>query len=228
MQFIYIGPSWANRSFDTPDDTDSEITSLIKEWNLEPINLSQCAFTNGMLLEKIKSFFNKNPYARSIPIVWLYAEPLTDSYRYGEPPVEEILEREDWWEIRKRVSNHILDDIAALGNPVALIGSHSDVPDCDHKNITVLHPSWQKFLAKETGGNLENGWGGDVAHRLIMSDQRIKPSHSIVDAIVDLFAHWHRLELHGVFQICHPNVRGNKIFAQAIESDVKNWLSKFH
>jgi len=229
MKPIYVGPSWAARSFETADDSDVEITNLFLEWNIEVQNLSKCALTNGMLIERVKHYLSQNTKDKSTPIIWVFAEPLTDSFRYNKPKIEDILERDDWWEIRNNVRRYLLDEIASLGNPIGLIGAHSDIPlDCDYKNVTVIHPSWQKFLAEYIGIEIKEGWGADVAHRFIVTDRSIRPSHSVIDAVAELFFKWHKLEMHDLFQICHPNIQGNKIFAEFIESNVKQWLSQFN
>jgi hypothetical protein len=227
MKPIYIGPSWAVRSFDTPDGNDQETTNLAQEWNIGVQNLAEHAFSNWMLLGKIRSYVKDNPQESQTPIIWVYGEPLLDTWVYQDTPIEQALTRDDWWQMRERVNQQILQDISELGNPVALIGAHSDIVDCDHPNITVIHPSWQKFLGEQIGIYIKAGWGAEVAHRFIVTDRSIKPSHSVIDAVSELFLQWHKLEMHGLFQICHASLLGNKLFAKAIESDVKKWLSQF-
>lgn len=229
MTPLYVGPSWAARSYETIDDTDTEITNLFLEWKIEVKDFSRPSYTNGMLLNKVKNHLSKNPQDKESPIIWIFAEPLTDSFIYDEPKIENLLEKENWWEVRNRVKKYLLDDIAALGNPIALIGSHSDVPSkSDYENVTIIHPSWQKFLAQQIGIEIIEGFGADVIHRFIIMDRSIKPCYDAVKRTSDLFSHWHQLEMHNLFQICHPNLQGNKIFAKFIESDVKQWLSQFN
>jgi len=76
MTPIYIGPSWAARSFDTYDDTDTEITNIAKELKLEVIDLATPAHTNYKLLKKLQSHLINNPNHKIDPsfgfIVILY------------------------------------------------------------------------------------------------------------------------------------------------------------
>ena len=51
MNILYVGPSWAARSYDTPDASESDYTSLYKELslqNLNIINMSQAGASNQM------------------------------------------------------------------------------------------------------------------------------------------------------------------------------------
>jgi len=138
-----------------------------------------------------------------------------------------LIQSPDWNEIRSSTNKKILKEISELDHPVVLIGAHSDIFDCNHSNITVIHPSWQKFLADTCGVKLNFGWGAEVAHKFIISNPDIKPSYSIVDAISDTFNSWHKLEMNHLFQICHPNVLGNRLFAKEIKDPLFNWLEKY-
>ena len=55
MTPIYIGPSWAARSYDTYDDTDTVTTNIAKELELEVIDLATPGYTNYQLLKKLQS-----------------------------------------------------------------------------------------------------------------------------------------------------------------------------
>ena len=226
MKSIYIGPSWAERSFNTPDDTDTEITSIAKELDLDIVNLAQGGYSNRMLLQKLQSYLEKNPQFKGSPIIWFYSEPFMDAWWYENCDGPTFLQSQDWMQIRSSTNQKILQEIGSLDHPVALIGSGSDIFDCDQSNITVIHPSWQKFLASKCDARLDYGWGAEIAHKLIISNPDIKPSHSIVDAITDTFNIWHKLEMNHLFQICHPNILGNKLFAKEIENPLINWLQK--
>jgi hypothetical protein len=227
MKPIYIGPSWAVRSFDTPDDTDTEITSIAKELELDVINLSSLGHSNRMLLQKLKSYLKQNPQAKSNPIIWFYSEPFIDAWWYEDCPEETFIQSPDWYELRSSTNKKILKEIANLNHPIALIGAHSDIVDCDHSNIEVIHPSWQKFLASTCDVELDCGWGAEIAHRIISNNPGIKPSYGIVDAVTDTFNSWHRLEMNHLFQICHPNILGNQLFAKEIKDSLFGWLSKY-
>jgi hypothetical protein len=139
-----------------------------------------------------------------------------------------FIQSPDWNEIRSSTNKKILKEIADLDHPIALIGSQSDIVDCDYSNIEVIHPSWQKFLASTCDVQLDMGWGAEIAHKIIISNPSLKPGHSMVDAISDTFSSWHKLEMNFLFQICHANVLGNQLFAKEIKDPLFNWLAKYN
>ena len=228
MTPIYIGPSWAARSFDTYDDTDTEITNIAKELKLEVIDLATPAHTNYRLLRKLQSHLINNPNHKNRPIIWFYSDPILDAWWYEDCPMENIIQTKEWRNIRESVNVKILQELSELNHPIALIGSHSDVWNCNHPNIEVIHPSWQKFLADTCNIRLNLGWSADVAHRIIVGNPHIRPDYDIVDAVSDTFGSWHKLEMYNLFQNVHPNIRGNKLFAQEIKHNLFSWLSKFN
>jgi hypothetical protein len=227
MKPIYIGPSWAVRSYNTPDDTDTEITSIAKELQLDTINLATCGYSNRLLLQKLQKYLKNNPQYKNSPIIWFYSEPFTDSWWYENCPEETFIQSPDWREIRSSTNKKILQEIANLDHPIALIGSHSDIFDCNHPNIEVIHPSWQKFLTNICNVQLDMGWGAEIAHKIIISNPSIKPSHSLVDAVCDTFSSWHKLEMNSLFQICHTNILGNQLFAKELKDPLFKWLAKY-
>jgi hypothetical protein len=228
MTPIYIGPSWAARSYDTYDDTDTVTTNVAKELELVVIDLATPGYTNYQLLKKLQSHLKDNPDHKNRPIIWFYCDPILDSWWYDDCPMEQLIQSKEWQGIRESTNIKILEEFSRLDHPIALIGSHSDVWNCDHSNIQVIHPSWQKFLANTCDVRLDLGWGANVAHRFIVANPQIKPDYNIVDAVSDTFSSWHKLEMHNLFQNVHPNIRGNKLFAQEIKHDLFNWLSKFN
>jgi hypothetical protein len=137
-----------------------------------------------------------------------------------------LIQSNNWIDIRSSTNNKILKEIANLNHPIALIGAHSDVVNCEHSNIDIIHPSWQKFLASTCETKLDMGWGAECAHKIIINNPSIKPSYAIVDAISDTFNSWHKLEMNHLFQICHPNILGNQMFAKEIKDPLFNWLAK--
>jgi hypothetical protein len=228
MTPIYIGPSWAARSYDTYDDTDIEITNIAKELELDVINLATPGYTNYQLLQKLQLHLVKNPDHKNRPIIWFYSDPILDSWWYEDCPMETVIQLKEWRNIRESTNVKILEEFSKLDHPIALIGSHSDVWNCNHPNIEVIHPSWQKFLANECNIRLDIGWCADVAHRFIVSNPQIKPDYDMVDAVSETFGSWRKLEMYNLFQNVHPNIRGNKLFAQEIKQNLFNWLSKFN
>jgi hypothetical protein len=222
----YIGPSWAARSFDTPDGSESNYINLLSEWHITATNLSQLGTSNLTNIKRIRSQNQKYD-----GIIWVYSEPISDYNEFtgGSScgPGPELFESEDFWTLRAACDQYILSKIAQLDCPVALIGAHSDIKNCHYNNIDVIHPSWQKFLANTSDIPLENGWGAEVAHMYLMKkeNKQVKPSKSMVDLISDTLRDWHKLELNGLFTWCHPNRRGTELFAAETKPAITKWIA---
>jgi len=221
---LYVGPSWANRSYDTHDDSEPWHTSIRKKTSINVLDLSKESTSNQWHINNIKS----NPEYQNRPIVWIYCEPLFDVTYYTGLTDVDLIEKEDWLEIRNHVNQKILDDINALDVPVALIGSHSDVFDCNKKNIEVLWPSYQKTLCDLAGIPYDFlGWGPEILHRNILYNGRhLKPTHSLVDEMSKTFAGWKKLEILGLFYNVHPNKRGVELFSKQLAPRLQQWCSQ--
>jgi hypothetical protein len=139
-----------------------------------------------------------------------------------------FVESEDFWAIRADANQQILQKIGCLSCPVAMIGSHSDVSGCEHPNITVIHPSWQQFLARQVGVELEHGWEAEVAHRWISelwtSRSGARPSHALMDRCYATLQAWHKIERGGLFNWAYPNRLGTELFAREIGPGVEAFI----
>lgn len=217
-KILYVGPSWAARSYETIEGSEPEYTNLARELKLDVINLSELGLSNNVCLDKV----NKN-LENCAGIIWIYCEPVTDTLHTLK---KYLIESENFWDIRSKMNHNMLTQINKLGVPVALIGGHSDIVDCDFSNIEVIHKSWQKFLADSVNVQLDHGWGAEVAHRFATREfLDIKPSKSCVNYISDTLNSWTKMELNGVFCGCHPNRYGNKIFAQEIKNSINSFIN---
>ena len=221
-KILYVGPSWAHRSFDTPGGDEKNYTNLYREIGLEVVDLSQAGTGNFEMLDSIKRY--PNDYDG---IIWVFAEPLNDP-TWTKSSLEELIESENFWSIRQNIYNRTLERIASeIKKPVALIGAHSDVVDQGYTQINVIHDSWQKYLAQAVGVNLNVGWGADVLHRMITLElPQAKPSVAVVDAVSDQFKFWKQMELRKVFSYVHPTTLGNKIFAEEISPKIYQWSNQ--
>jgi len=216
-RLAYTGSSWAARGFDNPVEQDPNGgTNLVKELNLQVTNLSEFSSSNSSCYEKLKNHNDKFD-----AVLWVYCEPFNE---ISPGDLSLIIKKENWIEVRKDINYQILKKINGLGCPVGLIGGPSDVFDCDFDNITVIHPSWQKFLAEQNNVDLDLGWGADVAHSAIVYNQDTAPCRSAVQAISDTFKSWNQLELYGLFRWVHPNTKGNQLFAKEIKHSVKCFI----
>jgi hypothetical protein len=194
-KILYIGPSWAARSFDTPEGSELEYTTLAQELNITVDNRSKSALSNHAIINCVLPTNYKELYKG---IIWVYAEPIGDlsslhcyTTNLNHITPETFIKSENFWEMRKEINRYTLTEMSKIECPIGLIGAHSDIEDCNYNNITVIHPSWQKFLAQHTNVALEDGWGAEVAHRYIMTEYKnITPSRNIVNKISDTFSAW--------------------------------------
>lgn len=227
-KLLYIGPSWAVRGFHTPGDyppkaTDvpgKDYTNLAIELGLDVVNLAEYNFSNLTCYNRIYN------YTESYDgVVWVYCEPIKDLGYFNSPTIEDFIQSQDFWQLRKNINQTILQKMSELNCPIALIGAHGDIEGCNHKNITVIDSSWQKFLAKQAGVDLSVGWGADVAHwSMFTKYPNLKPSRGLVELVSDTLDAWKKIEDKGLFMWVHPNRKANEVFAGHIKSNLNSWL----
>ncbi len=217
-KILYVGSSWAARSFNTFDGIESEYTNLLQELGLDAVNLSSAGLSNMECLDKV------NNYANSVDaILWIYCEPISDVLHEHK---KDLIESANFWELRSNINSWTLEMINRLNCPVGLIGGPSDIVDCDYKNITVIHPSWQKFLADQVRVNLEYGWGAEIGHRYAMYEHKnSSPSKEFVNKTADTLHSWTKMELSNIFCGVHPNKKGNELFAKEIKNSVDSFIN---
>jgi hypothetical protein len=235
-QYIYAGGSWAGSSF--PQDLDA--TNLSREWNIPCVNVSQPGLSVLSELKEIKQALKTNP----LPVIWVYNEPLRDVKQTTGLWMLEFIQRADWRELSKKSNQFCLEKINALGVPVLLIGGGRDITDCEFENITVGHPSWQKWLAEQAGMSVVDGvidvnisstgknykltncWGYESVQAAIHENQNIRPDPELVDTIFDIILFWEELQKRDWFFEVHPNKRGNVEFAKFLKPVVDKFLKE--
>lgn len=234
-KFIYTGPSWAASSY--PIDENS--TNLAKEWNIPYIDTSAAA---SSVLDNLKSVKNILRNER-LPIIWIYNSTLGNMLEATNLSVNRVIEQPTWQDLFNQCNRYCLEQINSLDVPVLLIGGHQDIQDCDYKNITVGHISWQKWLAEQAGmpindgiiqvtpadgGNypLEYCWGAEVVHRKIHEDPLINPDPALLSAVWDIYYFWEELQQRDWFFEVHPNKRGNVEFAKFLKPVVEKFLEE--
>jgi len=222
-KIAYIGPSWALRSFDTPEGSEEKFTNLTLELKLDVTNLADFGTSNISCLNKL---LYENQHRKFDAVIWVYCNILHDIPQLLPITKRQFIESENFWSIREEANQQILAKINNLYCPVALIGASSDIVNCDYPNITVIHPSWQKFLADQVGVKLEHGWEAEVAHRWILQDERgANPSRELVFKTSETLRAWNKMDMLGVFNFCHPNRKGNELFAKEIKSSVYSFIN---
>ncbi len=224
--YTYTGPSWAASSYPVADEVvaSGEAINLAKLWNMPHVDQSRPGVHAITNLKKLYEQKEKGP------VVWIYNEPLNVLERATNMEEKEFLISNNWKEIWHECNQFCLNSIARLGRPVLLFGAHSDIVDCEHNNIQVGHKSWQRFLAEQAGMVTnkikvpEVCWGADVVHRYMYQNTKIKPNKDLVDEVYNVFAFWKHLEKSNLFYDVHPNLRGNKLFAEYTKPIVEKFL----
>jgi hypothetical protein len=233
MRFVYTGPSWAASSY----PIGIESTNLAKEWRLQHTNCAIPASTVLTCIDAVKLT------PTSLPLVWVYNEPLGCLKEATGLTKAQLIQRSDWKDIWEECNQFCLKKIASLNRPVLLIGGHSDIVNCEYSNITVGIASWQKFLAKSANMTIEDQavhvkmddgsdfkvqhcWGAEVTHRFMHENSDIKPSIEITNAVWDIFFFWKELEKSNLFHDVHPNKRGNELFASFLKPTIVKFLEE--
>jgi len=208
IDFIYIGPSWATRSYEDPlgEDTTNQINigdMLAKEYGYSfgKDKVGWCpeiGVSNGLCCNEIR----KRGLPNDVPIVWFSCDPVGNIYYRKENHdmswpsyvednilyddvrcddwVESFLTSKDWREKRRHYFDTQLAEMNSLGNPIALMGSHTDVMKEQvekYENITLIESSWQRVLAEYCGIiPLDDYMGVDFIHqamKIFIKDKEI-------------------------------------------------------
>lgn len=230
MRYVYTGPSWAKSSFPLDDDS----TNLAKLWKIPHIDCSQFGSSVLNRLRAIKHYSN-------LPVIWVYNEPLSDMQEITGMSPADLLVNQQWKKHREDCNQYCLEQISKLNRPILLIGGHSDVENCNFANIRVAHPSWQKFIAKQAGLNVNDGtitgtfdsgtefkvnqcWGAEIMHRHMFERPSTNPVHSLVESIWDTFFFWKEIDRLGWFHDVHPNRQATESFAEYLLPTVIDFL----
>ena len=242
MHTLYLGPSWAVQSFETPaGTTDMVKTNLAQELGLTNYtSLAQYACSNFDQLDEAKSFMAQNLNLAPFRIIFITANSLQDGYKIHamsqEHWAKKFLTHDDPIELIRSLEEIFYQQLNDIGVPVALIGGHTDVTCNSHDNITVIHPSWQNFLGSLCNLNNFYGWAADVGHRWLQgkyippvgppADFELEqdPSHAVVFAIHEILKNWKIMEKNKMFCSVHPNIQGNQLFAKKIQQKINDWI----
>ena len=249
-KFIYIGPSWAAQNYESPESGIPEgCTNLAKEWGIPCVNRSRPGKRVLACIQDIKNLSN------DLPVVWIYGEPSFDLEYICNVTQEEFVIRDDWKMLRQQCNQVCLDEIANLNRPILLIGAHSDITDCAYDNITVGHPSYQKFLAKQAGlladdntvkfknthyasyisklvnltdtVTINECWGVDIVHKTVYhGNNHALYNKDLVNCTADILNFWQLLENQGLFYQTHPTKKGVEMFAKETKDVVLKFLEK--
>lgn len=230
MTYIFAGDSWAVKAYTNenymsdPIDLMEGNNRLADHWGL-PYDIALAQGKGNLdILEKILEL----KIDKTTPVIWVYTEPGRDYGRITGRDEFEWLTSENIFKIRQELHVKILKTIKEkLSNPIALIGGLSDVDTTVARELgfTVLHPSWQQWIAEKLSStNFEHGWGAsDVGWRADYND--VKPSKTAIFAWDEQIKEWCWWEENGYFCHEHPTPKANKEYAEYLKPKVTEWLS---
>lgn len=226
MKFLFAGDSWASKAWTEENhllQSNPSDVRLASHWPW-PYQLCQTLGQGNLdLLQKILKLNLPN----SIPILWVYTEPGRDyGLITGKDPFG-WMQDENIFEIRKELDAHVLKTMREqLKNPIGLIGGLSDIDTdlAESLGFTVLHPSWQRWIAEKLESKwFKLGWGAsDIGWR--MHSDGVTPGKTATFAWDEQIKEWCWWEEMGYFCHEHPNPRANLEFAQYLQPQVEQWL----
>jgi|TARA_B110000495_G_scaffold194022_1_gene199898 hypothetical protein len=216
-KFIYAGPSWAMKSYDSPD-TDASPTNLLKLWKLEDsaIDLSEEGAFFSMQYERL---INLNS---DLPVVYITCEPLVETELFDHMHTEE-----DVMKYRNNIHKNHTNMLRYIKNPVAIIGAHTDASSnmASNSNNRIIDLSWQNFLRKEINLPSMYNWGADVFHTHWSENGYQLKDKSMIDQMHLQFQSWDALQEEGLMYGPHPTQKGNELYAEYTYDKVQEFLN---
>lgn len=238
MHTLYLGPSWAVQSYESFNGDDLVRTNLASELGLKNYTqLADYGNSNSRQLDKALNFMRTNAHLGPFRILVVTSESLSDGHEKFNMTREnfalEFLLSDDPLTLIKDLEIKFYERLSSLEVPVALIGAHTDIVDFNFpSNFTVLHSSWQNFLAQQCGLDKFYGWPCEIANlwlqgRLDMTThiKKINPSKAVVFEIDKLFSRWSTLQLNKLWNGVHPSILGNQLFSKEIANSFKQWIN---
>ena len=242
MHTLYLGSSWALQSFESIYGFDDPVkTNLAQELELTNYtSFAESSETNQDQLQKAQNFMRQYPDLAPFRILFVTASSLDDAHEiFGTTEIgfaKLFLTSNDPMNMIKSLEQHFYQQLLALDVPVALIGGATDITFNSHDNITVIHPSWQNFLAQHCGLNSFYGWPANTGRRwlqktiihkhgpLVNFDLETPPSSITINEIHKIKIYWRILQKHKLLIGGHPTILGNQLFAREIKQSVNNWI----
>jgi hypothetical protein len=247
MHTLYLGASWAEQSYESVNGRNDPVkTNLARE--LELVNYTSLAAQRGnsslTQVEFAQEFMHQHPELAPFRIVFVTANTLDDGHNiFNISRVDfarKFLTTEDPIGLTQHLEELFYQKLNALNVPVALIGASIDVTCKNHDNITVIHPSWQNFLAQKCNCNIPSfyGWNAGIAdrwlHGVTIPDvgppERFELGSSVspvlINELKNIKSYWKIMRKHKLLVGGHPNILGNQLFAQEIKQSVNNWIDK--
>jgi len=147
---------------------------------------------------------------------------------HNVPAQHEYLQSNNHLAVRQDLLHEQLRAMNDLGLSIGIVGAHSDIRQQDinnFSNLSIIHPSWQNFLADKVNVQSRNyNWGYEIAHVMFRVFPEIKPNDRLVMDMYDGLDFWQQLEKENVFCDVHPNKQGNIQFAELIKQRVIDFI----
>jgi hypothetical protein len=244
MHTLYLGASWAVQSFESVSGIDDAIkTNLAQELDLNNYTfLAEYAKSNLDQIKRAQEFMAQHADLAPFRIVFVTGNSLDDGHKIeGISQIDfakYFLTSDNPIGIIKGLEQDFNQQINALGVPVALIGAGTDVTCESYENITVIHSSWQNFLAQRCGLNSFYGWPINVGRTWLKGsvipeygppvpiNLETAPSATVRSETHKIKIFWKIMQQHNLLFEGHPTILGNKLFAQEIKQSVNNWIDK--
>lgn len=228
---IYAGDSWALKGFTVDNHDRGNLVPLLEDRRMSDhwsISYTLCVAPGRGNLSVLDRILAKQ-IDPGTPIVWIYTEPGRDFGRITGLDDHDWIRSCDIFSIRQELDEKILKQIRqTLPNPIGLIGGLSDVNEtrATELGFTVIHPSWQSWMATRLGREdyFKFGWGAsDVGWR--QNSHSVRPSAEALFAWDELIKEWCLWEDLGYMCHEHPTPLSNKEFAEYLKNTVISWES---
>lgn len=226
--YNYVGPTWAQKSFDDPV-TKTVATNFAKQWQL-PYTAQLFPSTPPLSIAKqVKT---------NLPIIWVYSDPWGNVPEILKMSWAEYVSRPDWFDLWKYCNRQILKAINDLSVPVLLIGSHCDIIDCTYPNITVAHPSMQKWMAEQINlvkNNqisipdenvlIDHCFAFEIYARFLYENPDVEGDNALKECLTDHWIFWKQLEKFGYMYDVHPTRKSYEQFAKLLKPTVEEFVN---
>ena len=230
MKYIFAGDSWALKGFTEENydqGNDSPLPGDVRLADHWPWQYCHCLTPgrgNLACLQKLKQM-NAAP---DVPVVWVFTEPGRDYKAITGNPEFDWIRSEEIFEIRKELIKQTFVRIKnEVPNPIGFIGGLADIDVelAESLGFTVLHPSWQRWIAETLNSQwFSFGWGAsDIGWRANYNN--ITPSRAATFAWDEQIKEWCWWADQGYFCHEHPTPRANAEFAEYLKPRVEQWLS---
>ena len=233
MYYVFAGDSWALKGFteqnhnvgNTAPQPDN--IRLADHWPVPHKLVLAPGRGNLSVLRKLQTA----GWPESTPVIWIWTEPGRDyEHFYPDQDPHDWMRQENLWTLRKELERAILKTIReTVSNPIAFIGGLSDIDSVTAAEFgyTVLHPSWQSWIAaKLNSKHFTQGWGAsDIGWRSVHNG--VRPSRTATFAWDEQIKEWCSWEQAGYFCHEHPSPRANSEFAEYLQPQVIQWLKQY-